>query len=61
VARYPSTTLSQPGRWVEANREHRDIIEAIEAQDAERAHDLTAKHFARARELRLALWAKGQE
>jgi DNA-binding GntR family transcriptional regulator len=61
VARYPSTTLSQPGRWAEANVEHQAIIEAIEAQDAELAHDLTAKHFTKARELRLALWAKGQE
>ncbi|MCZ2813938.1 GntR family transcriptional regulator [Modestobacter sp. VKM Ac-2979] len=61
VARYPSTTLSQPGRWSEGNGEHREIITAIEAQDAKRAHDLTAAHFAKARELRLALWAKGQE
>jgi DNA-binding GntR family transcriptional regulator len=61
VARYPSTTLSQPGRWQEANLEHRDIIAAIDKQDAELAHDLTAQHFAKARELRLALWAKGTE
>ncbi|RZU30996.1 GntR family transcriptional regulator [Blastococcus saxobsidens] len=61
LARYPSTTLSQPGRWAEANGEHQEIITAIEAQDADRAHDLTAAHFAKARELRLALWAKGQE
>lgn len=61
VARYPSTTLSQPGRWAEANLEHQAIIAAIEAQDVERAHDLTAKHFERARELRLALWAQGRE
>lgn len=61
VARYPSTTLSQPGRWAEANGEHQTIIDAIEAQDSELAHDLTVKHFTKARELRLALWAKGQE
>ena len=61
VARYPSTTLSQPGRWDEANQEHRKIVEAIERQDAQLAHDLTAQHFTKARELRLALWAQGQE
>ena len=61
VSRYPSTTLSQPGRWAEANEEHQAIIEAIDAQDAELAHEVTARHFAKARELRLALWAKGQE
>jgi DNA-binding GntR family transcriptional regulator len=61
VARYPSTTLSQPGRWSEANHEHRKIIDAIEAQDADLAHRLTAEHFTHARELRLALWAQGKE
>lgn len=61
LARYPSTTLSQPGRWAEANLEHQEIIAAIEAQDPELAHDVAARHFAKARELRLALWAKGQE
>lgn len=61
VARYPSTTLSQPGRWAEANSEHKAIIEAIEKQDVELANDLMAQHFVKARELRLSLWAKGQE
>jgi len=61
VARYPSTTLSQPGRWDEANREHRGIIDAIEKQDPELAHQRTAEHFTHARELRLALWAQGRE
>lgn len=58
LARYPSTTLSQPGRWEEGNREHRAIAEAIEAQDADRAHELSAAHFAKARDLRLMLWAQ---
>jgi DNA-binding GntR family transcriptional regulator len=61
VARYPSTTLSQPGRWQEGNEEHRAIIDAIENHDAELAHRLTTEHFMKARELRLALWAQGQE
>lgn len=61
VARYPSTTLSQPGRWHAANHEHSTIIDAIETQDADLAHRLTAEHFTAARELRLALWAQGKE
>jgi DNA-binding GntR family transcriptional regulator len=61
VARYPSTTLSQPGRWQEGNAEHRAIVDAIEARDADLAHRLTTEHFTKARELRLALWAQGQE
>jgi DNA-binding GntR family transcriptional regulator len=61
VARYPATTLSQPGRWEEANEEHRAIIDAIDQQDADRAHRLTTEHFTRARELRLALWAAGED
>ena len=60
LARYPSTTLSQPGRWAEGNAEHRAIIEAIDAQDADRAHELAAAHFTKARDLRLALWAREQ-
>jgi DNA-binding GntR family transcriptional regulator len=60
LARYPSTTLSLPGRWEEGNREHRAILDAIDRQDAAAAHDLTAAHFTRARDLRLALWAQEQ-
>jgi DNA-binding GntR family transcriptional regulator len=58
LARYPSTTLSQPGRWEEGNREHRAIVDAIDEQDGHLAHDLTAEHFTKARDLRLALWAQ---
>lgn len=61
VARYPGTTLSQPGRWSESHEQHREIIAAIEKQDAELAHGTTAAHFTKARELRLALWAQGKE
>jgi DNA-binding GntR family transcriptional regulator len=55
IARYPSTTLSQPGRWDEAKREHREILDAIEAQDLPLAEDLARKHFAKARDLRLTI------
>jgi DNA-binding GntR family transcriptional regulator len=61
LARYPSTTLSQPGRWEEGNQEHRAIIEAIDKQDVALAHDLTAVHFTKARDLRLQLWAQDQQ
>ena len=61
VARYPATTLSRPGRWHAANEEHHGIVEAIAEGDAERAHHLTTEHFTRARELRLALWAAGED
>jgi DNA-binding GntR family transcriptional regulator len=60
LARYPATTLSQPGRWKEANAEHLAIVNAIEKQDLELAHELSAKHFTRARDIRLDIWAQGQ-
>jgi DNA-binding GntR family transcriptional regulator len=60
LARYPSTTLSQPGRWAEGNREHRGIVDAVEAGDGAAAHTLTAEHFTKARDLRLMLWSQEQ-
>jgi DNA-binding GntR family transcriptional regulator len=60
LARYPSTTLSQPGRWAAGNREHRAIVDAIAARDGAAAHALTAEHFATARDLRLMLWGQDQ-
>jgi DNA-binding GntR family transcriptional regulator len=57
LARYPATTLSQPGRWEAANKEHRELIEAVEQQDAVRAADVATAHFTQARDLRLAIWA----
>jgi DNA-binding GntR family transcriptional regulator len=60
LSRYPATTLSAPGRWDEANREHRAIIEAIEQQDPAAAAKHAADHFTRSRDLRLALWADEQ-
>jgi DNA-binding GntR family transcriptional regulator len=61
LVRFPSVTLSQPGRWVESIEEHRQMLEAIERQDQQRAHDLAMEHFTRARELRLALWAQDHQ
>ncbi|HEY1823809.1 MAG TPA: GntR family transcriptional regulator [Trebonia sp.] len=56
LARYPATTLSHPGRWEEAKQEHGAILDAVEARDEEKAHDLALAHFTRARDIRLRLW-----
>jgi DNA-binding GntR family transcriptional regulator len=61
LARYPATTLSEPGRWELANKEHRELIEAVEQQDPVRAADVATAHFTEARELRLAIWARSSE
>lgn len=61
LARYPATTLSQPGRWPEANKEHRRLVEAIEKQDGAEAERIATEHFERARDLRLVIWANTNE
>lgn len=53
---YPSTTMSVPGRWDASVKEHRQLVEAIRAQDAERASEIATKHFTAALEIRLALF-----
>lgn len=55
-ARYPKTTLSHPGRWAEANKEHDAIVDAIERQDMTLASELAAAHFSAARDVRLRIW-----
>jgi DNA-binding GntR family transcriptional regulator len=57
IARYPRTTLSQPGRWEAAKQEHRDIVAAVEAHDMAKAEELARSHFAAARDLRLHILA----
>jgi DNA-binding GntR family transcriptional regulator len=49
------TTFSRPGRAAEATAEHEQIIDAIEAGDAERAGALAREHMNRAREARIAM------
>lgn len=58
LTRYPTTTLSVPGRWEEALAEHREIIAAVAARDADRAAELARRHMSRAREVRLEVWAE---
>ena len=43
-------SLSVPGRLERSVGEHREILEAIEAGDAERAEQLTSRHIAAALE-----------
>ena len=56
LARFPTATLAQPGRWAESIEEHREMLDAIERQDAGHAQRLATEHSTKARELRLALW-----
>jgi DNA-binding GntR family transcriptional regulator len=58
IARYPATTLSQPGRWEEATKEHWGIVAAIEARNEEKAEELARRHFSEARDLRLVILAQ---
>jgi DNA-binding GntR family transcriptional regulator len=61
LLRFPSTTLSRPGRWEESVAEHRQMLDAIEAQDGTLAAEIATKHFTEARDLRLAIWAEAQD
>lgn len=56
LLRYPATTLLYPGRWETALVEHRDLVAAIAARDADRAAELASHHFTTARDVRLTLW-----
>lgn len=56
LGRYPATTLAFPGRWEEGNREHAELVDAIEARNSDLAAEVAAKHFSAARDIRLQLW-----
>ncbi|WP_201777997.1 FCD domain-containing protein, partial [Jiangella alkaliphila] len=56
LGRYPATTLAYPGRWETSNREHEQLVDAIEARNGELAADLAGQHFTAARDIRLKLW-----
>lgn len=55
LVRAPHSTLSAPGRWVQALDEHADLIEAIRGRDADDARQIASAHMATAREIRLQL------
>lgn len=58
LARYPGTTLSSPGRWDKALREHAELVGAIENRDGDAAHAIARGHFLAARDIRLDLFAR---
>lgn len=56
--RYPSTTLTFDGRWAEVLQEHDSIVDAIEAQDSDRAAAIAQEHMSNARDVRLYMYAQ---
>jgi DNA-binding GntR family transcriptional regulator len=57
VARFQST-LDFPGRWGEACVEHRQLVEAIQAQRADEAGAIARNHMQRACDIRLKIMAE---
>ncbi|MCW2994403.1 MAG: GntR family transcriptional regulator [Conexibacter sp.] len=57
LRRYPSTTLTFPGRWDEAIAEHTALVAAIERGDEEEARRIGRDHMTRARDVRLRMWS----
>jgi DNA-binding GntR family transcriptional regulator len=55
VKRFPTTTLSYPGRPETALQEHDDIIAAIAARDSVRAEQLARDHMGAAETLRMEM------
>ena len=58
LIRYPSTTLRWGERWEAVLAEHEELLDAIDARDAERAHDVAERHLAGARDVRLHMYAE---
>jgi DNA-binding GntR family transcriptional regulator len=58
VARYPATTLTSPGRWAEALRQHGDLVRAIESRDGDAAARIADDHMTVARDIRLRMYAE---
>jgi DNA-binding GntR family transcriptional regulator len=56
LARYPATTLSFPGRWEHAKKEHAAIVAAVDRRDSTLAYDISLAHFTAARDIRVKLW-----
>jgi DNA-binding GntR family transcriptional regulator len=60
LGRYPATTLAFPGRHKTSHAEHKKLIDAIEARDAELASSIASRHFTAARDIRLRLWEEAE-
>ncbi|MGH3246927.1 MAG: GntR family transcriptional regulator [Trebonia sp.] len=58
VARYPATTLTSPGRWEEALREHADLLRAIASHDGGAAARIAGDHMTTARDIRLRMYGE---
>jgi DNA-binding GntR family transcriptional regulator len=56
LGRYPETTLTAPGRWAEAWREHAALVAAIEERRSDDAFEIAQAHFVRARDIRISLF-----
>ncbi|MDT5120390.1 MAG: hypothetical protein QOE30_6129 [Mycobacterium sp.] len=60
LRRYPATTYTQPGRWEEAQEEHRVLFEAIRDRKADEAAKLGEQHIQTARNVRLKMLSAGE-
>lgn len=49
------STLSSPGRWEEALREHAELLTAIRDREEKTARDIAAQHLRKARDIRLTM------
>jgi DNA-binding GntR family transcriptional regulator len=58
ISRLPSTTLSYPGRWDVAVKEHYAIVAAVRDRNAEEAERIARAHMQAACDIRLALMAE---
>jgi DNA-binding GntR family transcriptional regulator len=56
LGRYPATTLIHPGRLESAYQQHSQLVDAVDARDADRAAAIATQHFSEARDIRLKLW-----
>jgi DNA-binding GntR family transcriptional regulator len=55
VRRFQTTTFTYPGRAIVAVDEHRDLVDALRAHDAERAEHIARKHMREALDVRIRL------
>ena len=58
LTRYPATTLTYGDRWSDGLRQHRELVDAIAARDAEAAAEIARNHFTEARDIRLEMWSE---
>jgi DNA-binding GntR family transcriptional regulator len=59
VARLAETTLSAPGRWEGAHRQHAEIVDHVRAGRSAEAGRVARSHIDEARDIRLALALRG--